>query len=1575
MPFNPVRSSKKIKETYLRYLRTVFKLADQDYANQFNKELAKESAFAAGPYLDVTDSFKIGHNLLDLVKANELSAAFHKVDIPMTRPLYKHQEEAIARVCAGNNVVVSTGTGSGKTEAFLVPVFNHLMREAERGQLGPGVRALFIYPMNALANDQVERLRGILANYQTITYGSYTGQTRYRKLEALNEYRSLNNGQSPLKNELISREQMIASPPHILITNYAMLEYLMIRPQESTFFSAALAGKWKFIVLDEAHVYHGSTGIEVAMLLRRLKAKLQNNKLQYILTSATLGGEGDNDKVAKFASDLCNSSFKADDVIRAQRTVPVTTKKYRHLPKEFYRTIADLIENGSKETDILNKIKATGIALKNWQSLPQALYNIVLHDAAYPKIREALQQPLTINKLAQKMGWEAEDVVNFVTMASRAEDNCIKLFDARYHMFLRATESVFITLPPNKKLFITRKKKHYETDGKDYKVYEIATCNLCHSIYIIGKEQNGYLEQCAREEELEGKSIFLLRAEISDTDADNTLDSKNIYTKEYGLCVRCGHLRRSNAINASYCEHGQKSYVPVHKIHVKTPSGVLTKCVSCENVNTRGVLRMFFTGQEAVTSVIGTALFNELPGYSFEQQSRQKRSVGTGFGAALNLQVEEVEEHKKAIAKQFITFSDSRQAAAFYASYLDTTYRNLLYKRLIVKTAENIPLGEKQLAPNFIDNLIYQFEKYNIASKDKERTKKEAWKAMLDEVINHNARISLTNLGFLALRLDDKFVPPIPEYDLTSKEYATILTVFALGMMNDAAICYPVPFTKEEREYFAPYGVQCQYTKSDPETKSYQKAFVPGTDKGNKKRYTNKRLDYLQRVFAKRGLEVDWEEGVKMLQDIWEHFCFLGFLKPHKGRYRIDIEKVAVSRETKWYKCNHCHSITPHNVCDVCTRYRCAGELRPINLETHFFDNHYFNLYKSMDIDELHVKEHTAQLDRETAYKYQKKFKQKQIDVLSCSTTFEMGVDVGSLETVFMRNMPPSPANYAQRAGRAGRSKQSAAYAITFCTKSSHDFTFFREPEKMIHGRIVPPQFKINNEKIAIRHLYASALGHFWAQNEKYFKNAATMNEPIVHGKSGLAAFKDYLKGKPQNLRFYLECFLPESLSKKLGADTYAWVENLVGPEGTLTRAVDEYNYELKILTTNMKELVAKNASGIDRINARIRTYKNENILGFLSRKNVLPKYGFPVDTVEMQVFDYRGGGNFGNFGVQLQRDLAAAISEYAPDSQVVANGNLFTSRYIRKIPSLHWKMQDYAFCDYCKMLNVEQHVVPPGKPLLTNCRHCQQPINKTGTYLVPGFGFIIDSGKIRTPGVKKPQRSYRGEIAYVGYRDDIVKNIHTIGNSNVEIGLSQNDEMAVLNTSKFFVCETCGYAELDEDLYTKKKKKEHKNAAGYNCTSNILCRYALGYRFETDVLMLHFQNPDLSEWEQALSVVHGFLRGISLHLNIEENELGGSLLYQSNHITSQPNFALVLFDKTPGGAGHVRRLQDPIVLENTLQTTYELMQNCNCGGEHADSSCYGCLRNYYNQRQHDVLRRSYVRDFLESMFVYKSQG
>ena len=176
MAFSPVRASKEIALEYSRYLSSIFSLNDPVYQQQFSARL-KEMPFSSGPYLEATDAFESGKTVREMMEAGDLPDDYDRLGFHPDRPLYKHQLDALFRISSGRNAVISTGTGSGKTESFLFPITKHLVEEANAGTLGSGVRAMLIYPMNALANDQVERLRELLADYPEITFGFYTGQT------------------------------------------------------------------------------------------------------------------------------------------------------------------------------------------------------------------------------------------------------------------------------------------------------------------------------------------------------------------------------------------------------------------------------------------------------------------------------------------------------------------------------------------------------------------------------------------------------------------------------------------------------------------------------------------------------------------------------------------------------------------------------------------------------------------------------------------------------------------------------------------------------------------------------------------------------------------------------------------------------------------------------------------------------------------------------------------------------------------------------------------------------------------------------------------------------------------------------------------------------------------------------------------------------------------------------------------------------------------------------------------------------------------------------------------------------
>ena len=205
---------------------------------------------------------------------------------------------------------------------------------------------------------------------------------------------------------------------------------------------------------------------------------------------------------------------------------------------------------------------------------------------------------------------------------------------------------------------------------------------------------------------------------------------------------------------------------------------------------------------------------------------------------------------------------------------------------------------------------------------------------------------------------------------------------------------------------------------------------------------------------------------------------------------------------------------------------------------------------------------------------------------------------------------------------------------------------------------------------------------------------------------------------------------------------------------------------------------------------------------------------------------------------------------------------------------------------------------------------------------------------------------------------------------AQIALRLSQKDEMAIINRSSFYVCESCGYAELGKPTKLSFMMKEHKRPAGSKCNCKTLKRYSLGYRFGTDVIQIRFLSPDLSvaNWAAAYSVMVGILRGLCSYLSIDERDVSGCLQYFYNDILQHGSYAIILYDRTPGGSGYVRMLQNPNVFRNVLDETYRIVNQCTCGGDEKDTSCYSCLRNYYNQSHHDDLKRSSVLAFINSI-------
>ena len=346
---NPIEVSKKIQQRVRNSIRkslpveravpAMVPILDQFFV---------DNPLAQDPFLELVPDYQPGVSLAELAKEDVITGRtaqifanyFHGGENgdPSKIHLHEHQAQAVRNVCKeGKNLVVCSGTGSGKTEAFLIPLVDHLVREHQAGTLGDGVRAMILYPMNALVNDQIRRLRGVLRFAEEIRFGKYTGETEtdVRIRQDLSENQAafedrfneatIDGGarygfddEAALPNEVTTRRRWRDAPAHILVTNYAMLERLLLqplmRPQDNCLFGA----HWKHIVLDEAHCYSGALGTEIAWLIRRVKRRVEaagtpTDNLRYLATSATLISDKitPDEKVERIRNEFASRLFPA----------------------------------------------------------------------------------------------------------------------------------------------------------------------------------------------------------------------------------------------------------------------------------------------------------------------------------------------------------------------------------------------------------------------------------------------------------------------------------------------------------------------------------------------------------------------------------------------------------------------------------------------------------------------------------------------------------------------------------------------------------------------------------------------------------------------------------------------------------------------------------------------------------------------------------------------------------------------------------------------------------------------------------------------------------------------------------------------------------------------------------------------------------------------------------------------------------------------------------------------------------------------------------------------------------------
>ena len=1597
--FDPLGAAEHIGRAYRSYLESRHAPRDPVLRADIRAELQGDFPLVKGPYLQMAPDFKQGATIIELATQEVLAKPMSEMPtevFPSDRRLRLHQETAIRMARDGRNLVVATGTGSGKTECYLLPILDMLLRENEAGTLRqPGVRAMLLYPMNALANDQMERIRDMFGGFEGITYGSYTGQTP-------NEAGSLTGA----NGELVSRSQMHDAPPHILLTNYAMLEHLLLRPATTSLFDGDTGSHWRMIVLDELHIYNGARGTEIAMLLRRVKDRVCDSakgRIQFIGTSATLGGATAKAEVAEYASTLFGETVETSDLIEPSLDPP-------HLSAATWEASAGIVAE-LRETAVSGELAPRGLADRlislGVPISPEASVNEMLgalrsecHVVDLAKRLAA--EPVPFSEAASSLYGDADDgegqLRELLLACSAASAAGASVMSFRYHFLLRALEGAFACFHPahpdgHPRLRLARHSHCPACEGLGVQalMFEVGFCSRCSAAYILSGE-DGSREHADGPEPLRhprpgdaATRYFLINDHVALDDDDDEAahvgdQSVGNRVEQRSLCAACGTPAYDGL---PPCDCGPEAAFTVFEARPVRPGVPLHRCAACSARSNAGIVHQVLGYQDMPAAVIATALYESLP-----PADRAEADDPSG-------------------ARKLLCFSDSRQDAAFFASHLDRVYSRAVDRRILWEAISRSGSSIFEDAAAEARSAARLMMGPPARSSPAGRTR-EARRWLMAEILATDRARTLDGCGLvkIATEVPAHAAPPegLTQLGLTNAEALDVVSVLLDTLRQQAAVTCPDDVELDD-PIFQPRNTVTT-VKAEGKAKSRVLSWSPTSGRANR------RLDYLWRIFDDRGIAADPREA---LAGIWEWLTGPGspwleaqILVATSTRRRDDGIVFAINHEritftphgeAQPFICQLCQRVSWWSVGDVCPQYECSGKLIDCPPDEPVSSRYVRDLYTELRPSRMAVEEHTGQIDIDQARERQQAFLSGRVNSLSCTTTFELGVDVGDVQAILMRNIPPSPANYIQRAGRAGRRAGSAALAVSFAKRRNHDLAHFQDPLGLIAGDIDPPILSLANSLIVRRHVHAAAFAQFhreWDKNggrelrdvHDFFGSpdpetpmpsgfAAWLREFAIYEDDKLASraavdlFADWLRSQPDGLGEAIERIVPDATASDIGAKNWDWVEALVseaggGAHGWLARAAQEARGTAAEIAADIARLKqeADSATGqrakdlyfqLGRLHSFERSMRERRLVDYLASRVVLPKYGFPVDVVELDVRRPQNGSS----RIELARDLQIAISEYAPGASVVADKSIWESKGIKIPGDKPLEEYRYAECPACGAFNMSltatgMRATDQAAAPAESCSTCKQlAVRLNESFVVPRYGFLGKSDG-RALGDTRPQRAGWPNTYFSDYQSEQPE-WEAVGDAapNTNVRYGRQGKITVVNAGPgdrgFLICPRCGAADSCASLGNRRVSKTHKPPRFGDECAVTRRRLHIGHWYLTDVLEL--QTANAMSGTEAISGLYALLAAMP-HIGIPVDDVDGMLHGLAASEQNHPSF--VLYDIVPGGAGQVRHARRHLgeLLANAQE---KVVATCDCA---LQSSCYGCLRTYRNQRHHESLTR-----------------
>jgi len=1096
---------KDILRDYKLYIDSFINIVDKKILDTVRKDFDSGNLYPE-PLIQFNPSFESGGKVEDLVNDGVLVKDFNNIFYDETGnswSIYKHQTESIIKGNEGKGFVVTSGTGSGKSLTYISTIFNHLFKNPGT----PGIKAIIVYPLNALINSQEAALTGFEDNYKRRTgsglpfsFAKYTGQ---EKQEA--------------------RDKIIADPPDILLTNYMMLELLMVRKADESLRKSFLENI-KYLVFDELHVYKGRQGADVSLLIRRIKSAATNKNIICIGTSATMATgtiEEQKNEVAKVATRFFDSDFNPENVIVESLTY--STKEVIPSKEELKAALISVIIDKSKQALLENPLAIwleRTIAVRNEgvskiRNAPKSLKSIANELSSKTGISEAV----CAEKIIEILIWA--ESLNIESTKEKKKDTVLPF---KLHQFISQTGYVYVTLEKPENRYITLEPSPFvklSESEPEIPVFQTVFSRISGVEFIcVRKEinnENGsklvfrdFNENLnpKNEDDLktnDGIKIKKVKSRLQDDYKDGyiLLDKGNMLDiNEFIDLLPSSWISKSGKIDSS------KEFFLPKEIYVSRDG-------SFSDTDNGGVKAWFMSAPLIYDPTCG--LIYQEPKLSEKSKlislGNEGRSTSTTLITLQTLLA--LYKHGKLLKEQkLMSFTDNRQDASLQAGHfndfiqvvhlrsaiekvLRSNDQPLTISELIFKVQEALNLPESEYAANPSPNprrpdednmqALRNYISYRII-----QDLKRGWRYILPN-LEQTALLEITYKNIDKDSADDTLWNKI---DLLKDWPPEKRKEFILQILNYFRNMYAVDYDMLRYENRLRIEIELNQQLNKEKLWSLDKGekldapnflSVQGADKATRETFiqsigpSSRLARFIKHEFRKAGTTPpkgdEYDLFMTKILDALEEAHYLKKLsvkaeKGDKDAYQLILSKVL------WKKGDKTTVITDK------TSYISLDE--EVKVKPHLYFQYLYQENFS-DLPKSYIAaEHTGQIKNEEKIEREEKFNEAvELSALYCSPTMELGIDISSLNIVHMRNVPPSPANYAQRSGRAGRNGQSAL-VFTYASKvSPHDKHYFADPVKMVAGIVQAPRIDLSNEELIRSHINATVLSFLNAEEFK----------------------------------------------------------------------------------------------------------------------------------------------------------------------------------------------------------------------------------------------------------------------------------------------------------------------------------------------------------------------------------------------------------------------------------------------------------------------------------------------------------